>query len=379
MTKDNQHDPLMNQINGENQFPYRYEGLEKAASEVLAKEAFDYIQSGAGAEETLRNNRQALENTRVIPRMLQNVGQIDLTVRLFGKDYANPVFLAPIGMQKLANPQAELATVRAAKKHQVPMIVSTASTFSLEEIKEAAPDHPLWFQLYWSDKNPDVSLNMARRAEQAGYEAIVVTVDTVMLGWRERDLDNQFSPLKAGYGIANYKNDEVFMSKLEKKDDKSIVEGIVENFFHPTLNWKHIEKLKKATGLPILVKGLLHAEDARFAIEHGVDGIIVSNHGGRQLDGVIGSAEALPEIVREVKGEIPVLFDSGVRRGVDVVKALALGADAVLIGRPFMYGLALDGEQGVSQVLEHFLADLTVSIGLAGASDVRSAKELETK
>ncbi|WLV24107.1 alpha-hydroxy acid oxidase [Aciduricibacillus chroicocephali] len=372
-------DTLMKHIDGETHFPYRFENVEKKAQEVLPKEAFDYIQSGAGREETLSNNRTSLEQVKIVPRMLQNVGNIDLSVKLFGNTYKQPVFLAPIGMQKLAHPEAELATVRAAKKHGVPMIVSTASTFSLEEIAKEVPDHPLWYQIYWNERHPDVSINMAVRAEQAGYDAIVVTVDTVLIGWRERDLENQFSPLKAGYGLANFKNDEAFMSHLDGTDDDTIVRGIVENFAHPTLNWKDIEKIKKATGLPVIVKGILDPEDARFALEHGVDGIIVSNHGGRQLDGVIGSAEALPTIVEEINGQIPVLFDGGIRRGADVVKALALGADAVLVGRPFMYGLAIDGENGVSNVLEHLLSDLHVSAGLAGSPDVRTLKALKTR
>lgn len=379
MTKGKQTDPLMNHIDGKEKFPFRFENVEHKAEEVLSKEAFDYIQSGAGAEETLHNNRAALKSVRIMPRMLQNVKNVNLDVNLFGKDYDAPVMLAPIGMQKLAHQDAELATARAAKKHGVPMIVSTASTFSLEEIAEAVPDHPLWFQIYWSENHPDVSLNMARRAEQAGYDAIVLTVDTVQIGWRERDLDNQFSPLKSGYGFANYKNDEVFMSHINGRDQDAIVKGIVQNFAHPSLNWSDVSKLKKATGLPVLIKGILDPEDARHAMEHEVDGIIVSNHGGRQLDGAVGTAEVLPEIVREVDGQIPVLFDGGIRRGIDIVKALALGADAVLLGRPYMYGLALDEEAGVSNVLEHLLADFRVSAALAGAPDVRTMKDLRVK
>lgn len=379
MAKTLPYDPLMNQIDGEGVFPYRYEDLEKAAAAALAPEAFGYIRSGAGGEETLRNNRKALEEIAIIPRMLRSVETIDLQVNLFGHTYAAPVLLAPIGMQKLSHPDAELATVRAASKHGVPMIVSTASTYSLEDIADAAPQHPKWFQLYWSDKNPQVSLNMAKRAEQAGYDAIVVTVDTVMLGWRETDLANQFSPLKKGYGMGNYRNDDVFMSIVGSDDHDAILNEIVRNFFHPSLNWKSIEQLKQVTKLPVLIKGLLHPDDARLAIEYGADGIIVSNHGGRQLDGVIGAAEALPLIAEQVKGQIPVLMDSGIRRGVDVVKALALGADAVCIGRPFAYGLAAGGEAGVSKVLERFLDDVRASFGLAGAPDVPSAKALETR
>ena len=217
---------------------------------------------------------------------------------------------------------------------------------------------------------------MVKRAENAGYEAIVLTVDTVTLGWREADMRHGFSPLAAGYGQGNFETDEVFLSMLETIDSESIVQGIIENINHPSLNWNDLKELKKRTSLPILLKGILDPADALLAIEHGVDGIIVSNHGGRQLDGVISSIDALSEIVSSVNGQIPVLYDSGIRRGIDALKALALGADAVLIGRPFVYSLVVGGETGVQQFLTNLLQDFQSSMMLAGVSNMKELRSL---
>ncbi len=278
-------------------------------------------------------------------------------------------------MNGMVHEEGELAAVRAAQQLNMPYIQSTVSTYALEDVAEAAPSATKWFQLYWST-NEEIAFSMAARAETAGFEAIVLTVDTVMLGWREEDVRNQFSPLKLGYAKGNYINDPVFMASLPNDSFESYVQGVLQNVFHPTLNWEHVRELKRRTPLPILLKGILHPEDAKLALENGIDGIIVSNHGGRQLDGVIGSLDALPGIVSAVNGQIPIILDSGVYRGMDALKALALGADAVAIGRPFVYGLALEGQQGAEKVMTNIYDELKVSIALAGTTSVEGLRTI---
>lgn len=351
-------------------FPVSYEELEKAAKKKMSVEGFGYVRSGAGGEVTLRKNQDSFTKYSIVPRVLRDVSNVDTSITLFGKTYPYPFLLAPVGMLKLAHEEAELAVSIAASICQVPFVQSTVSSYSIEEVAQASGNSSKWFQLYWSN-NKEISFSMVKRAEEAGYEAIVLTVDTVMMGWREEDMRNRFSPLKLGVGKANYEQDPVFLASLENQDQESIVQGTLENIYHPTLNWDHVAELKDRTSLPILLKGILNPEDARLAVANGIDGIIVSNHGGRQLDGVIAAIDALPLIVEEVKGEIPVLFDSGIRRGSDIVKALALGAAAVFIGRPFVYGLAVAGQTGVEKVIENFIQDTKVSIALAGAKTVR--------
>ncbi|MCF3942698.1 alpha-hydroxy-acid oxidizing protein [Oceanobacillus alkalisoli] len=359
----------------EEDFPFRVEELEAKAKEKMSKNAFGYTRSGGGGEETLRKNIASFEKYSIVPQYLNDVSNVDTTIELFGHTYRHPFLLAPIGMLKTTHEEAELAVAKAAAKLDVPYIQSTVSSYSIEEVKEVSGNSPKWFQLYWSN-NEAISFNMVKRAEEAGYQAIVLTVDTTMFGWREEDMSNRFSPLKAGYGKANYITDEVFRSTLKQDDEASVVEEILQNIYHPTLSWKHVAELKKRTSLPILLKGILHPTDARLAIESGVDGIIVSNHGGRQLDGVISSIDALPAILEEAGGEVPILIDSGIRRGADVVKALVLGADAVLLGRPYAYGLALGGQAGVEKVLTNFIQQSRSSLALAGASSVKAARNI---
>lgn len=363
-------DAYIENIVKEEYFPISFEELEHEAQKKMSVGGYGYVRSGAGGEETLRKNQESFTKYSFLPRVLRDVSNIDTSITLFGKTYPYPFLLAPVGMLKLAHEEAELAVSRAAAAYQVPFIQSTVSSYSIEDVVAASGDSPKWFQLYWSN-NKEVSFNMVKRAEEAGYEAIVLTVDTVMLGWREEDMRNRFSPLKLGVGKANYEQDPVFLASLDSQDHDSIVQGILDNIFHPTLNWNHVAELKERTSLPILIKGILNPEDARLAVENGIDGIIVSNHGGRQLDGVIAAIDALPLVVEEVKGEVPVLFDSGIRRGSDIVKALALGADAVFIGRPFVYGLAVAGQTGVERVIGNFAQDTKVSIALAGAASVK--------
>ena len=370
-------DRLMERISAEPDVPLTYEEWKQEASQKMSSGGFGYVSTGAGGEETASRNAQAFKKWAMIPRMLNDVSQVDMKLSLFGRTYDNPFFLSPIGMQRLANEEGELATARAAANMNVPLIVSTVSSYSIEDIASAAPNSSKWFQLYWSGRSKDISFSMVERAEQAGYEAVVLTVDTVMLGWREGDLRNKFSPLSQGFGMANFEQDPVFMKSLPDNDFDSIIEGIVDCLHHPALDWKNVRELKERTNLPILIKGILHPEDAREAVENGADGIIVSNHGGRQLDGVIASIDALPAIVEAVQGQIPVLLDSGIRRGIDAVKALALGADGVLIGRPFYYALAARGQEGVEKFLERFIQEAEVSLALSGVSKLSEAAKIK--
>jgi len=370
-------DLLMKNMSKEQDFPLTFEEWERRASETMLPGGFGYASTGAGRGETEKRNAEAFSKWAIVPRMLQDVSTVDMGVKMFGRSYKTPFFLAPIGVQVLAHEEAECATAKAAAVMEVPFIVSTVSSCSLEEISEAAPSGPKWFQLYFSSVHPELSYSMVERAERSGYEAIVITVDTVMAGWREQDIRSGFSPLASGYGKGNYVNDPVFMKSLPNQDGESVIASIFENIQHPNLTWKDIEEVKKRTSLPVLIKGILHPEDAKIAVEYGVDGIIVSNHGGRQLDGVIASIDALPEIVEAVDGQIPILLDSGVRRGIDAVKSLALGATGVLIGRPFLYGLAAGGQKGVEKVLERFIQETEVSLALSGMADLKQISKLK--
>ncbi|EFI70077.1 hydroxyacid oxidase 1 [Lysinibacillus fusiformis ZC1] len=375
MTNITDGDLLLKNITAQAPFPICFADLEKAVAEKIEAGPFGYIRSGAGGEQTLRNNRAAFEKYSIVPRFLNDVSNVDTSVHLFGKTYPTPFLFAPVGMNGMVHDEGELAVARAAQFLNTPYIQSTVSTFALEEVAQAAPSATKWFQLYWST-NEEIAFSMAARAEEAGFEAIVLTVDTVMLGWREEDVRNQFSPLKLGYARGNYMNDPVFTASLPDDSFESYVQGVLQNVFHPTLNWEHVRELKKRTNLPILLKGILHPEDAKLAIDNGINGIIVSNHGGRQLDGVIGSLDALPAIAKVVNRQIPIILDSGVYRGMDALKALSLGADAVAIGRPFVYGLALEGQQGVEKVMTNLYDELKVSIALAGATSVKGLRNI---
>lgn len=372
MSNAKNNDLLLGNIDNHTKYPIDFKELEQEAREALEPGPFGYIRSSAGGEETYNKNISRFSKYSIVPRFLTDVSSLNTEVTILGHTYPHPLFIAPVGVNKIAHEDGEIAVAKAAAKFNFPYIQSTVSSYSIEEIAAATPGSSKWFQLYWSS-NKEIAFSMARRAEAAGYEAIVLTVDTVMLGWREEDIRNQFSPLKRGYGQGNYATDPVFMADLTEQSQESIVDSILENIYHPTLNWNDITELRNHTSLPILIKGILHPDDAKLAIEKGIDGIIVSNHGGRQLDGVIASIDALSGIVEAVNGSIPVLFDSGVRRGSDAVKALALGATAVCIGRPFVWGLAAGGQKGVERVLENFLQETKVSISLAG---VRNMEEL---
>ncbi|MDR6123181.1 lactate 2-monooxygenase [Bacillus sp. SLBN-46] len=353
--------------------PVSYEELEAKAKEQLEAKPYYYVAASAGAEVTARNNNKSFEKWHIVPRMLCNTASRDLSIELFGKKLQYPLLLAPIGVQSIVHPEGELATARAAADIGVPLIASTASTYSLEKISAEMGEGDRWFQLYWSSDR-EIAASMVKRAEAEGYSAIVITVDTPMMAWREKDIEHAYLPFLEAKGIGNYLEDPVFCSRLEKspkEDMKSAIMLWAQVFGNPSLTWKDIEFIKEQTALPILLKGILHPEDAKLALLHGVDGIIVSNHGGRQVDGAIPAIDALPDIVDIVRDEIPVLMDSGIRRGSDIVKAIALGAKAVLVGRPYMYGLALAGEEGVKQVLRNLIADFDLTLALSGKRSVR--------
>ncbi|MEJ8764663.1 lactate 2-monooxygenase [Oceanobacillus sp. HCA-5259] len=357
--------------------PVILEDWEKLAREKLEDGPYYYIAGGAGGEHTIRENLKAFTGVKIIPRMLQDVDKRDLSINLFGEIFPSPVLHAPIGVQSIIHKDGEIGSALACAELGVPYIASSASTVPMEKIAEAMGDAPRWFQLYWS-RDPDITASFLKRAEASGYSAIVVTLDTPMMAWREYDLKNVYLPFLAGEGVGNYFTDPAFQAKLEKnpqEDPQAAIMHWTKVFGNTSLSWKDIAFLREHTNLPIILKGILHPDDAKLAMEKGVDGIIVSNHGGRQVDGAIGALDALPEIVNVVEGNIPVLMDSGIRRGSDIVKAIALGAEAVLIGRPLMYGLAVAGQRGVKEVLQHMLADLDITMGLAGQSSVSRLDE----
>jgi lactate 2-monooxygenase len=359
------------------ELPHSISLLEKMASESIEKGPFTYVHSGAGAETTLRANVNAFEDWHIVPRVLNDVSKRDTSTQVLGTTFSSSFALAPVGVQSIFHPDGELASARAAAYHGVPFIASTLTSYSLEEIAATLGNTPRWFQLYWSN-DLELTLSMINRAEEAGYSAIVITVDTTLLGNRERDLNNGYSPLKLGKGSANYLNDPVFRSRLKSpssNDDKEIIGKIVDVMFNPSLSWDDLRTIKSHTSLPILLKGILHEEDARKALHYGVDGLIVSNHGGRQLDGCISSLEALPPIAEVIQEKIPILLDSGIRRGSDVIKAKALGATAVLLGRPFVYGLAVAGEIGVRHVLNNLINDIDISLTLSGHSSMKQVDQ----
>ncbi|HEV3375408.1 MAG TPA: alpha-hydroxy-acid oxidizing protein [Candidatus Acidoferrum sp.] len=347
--------------------------LEEKARKILSPPAYDYVAGGAGGEDTMRANREAFFRWRIVPRMFCDVTHRDLGAELFGMRLPAPVILAPVGVQGIIHSEAEVATARAAASLGLPFVLSTLSSISIEDVANSAGSAPRWFQLYWG-KNPELTASMLQRAERAGYKALVVTLDTSMLGWRERDLRHPYLPFFHGQGLANYFSDPVFRALLPEPPERNPIPAIQlwgSLFSNTALTWSDIPFLRRHTKLPILLKGILHAADAARALEAGVDGVIVSNHGGRQVDGAVGALDALPAVVKEVNGRIPVLFDSGIRRGADVFKAVALGAKAVLLGRPYIWGLAVAGEQGVRDVVLNLLADLDLTLALSGHTSCR--------
>lgn len=387
--------------------PTDYKALEAAARVRMTPQAIAYIAGGAGAENTIASNRAAFDAAHIVPRVLRNVSTRSLETYVFDHALPAPVLLAPVGVLELVHAEADLAVARAALALQLPMIYSNQASFSMEACAKQMSDATRWFQLYWS-KSRDLVASFVSRAEACGCSAIVVTLDTTLLGWRPRDLNIGYLPFLEGMGIAQYTSDPVFLKMLEEPDHEpapprsinlssmraltSIVKHFPGNNFisklrsglplkavrkfiatysNPGTTWDDLSFLREHTKLKILLKGVLHPDDARRAIDHGIDGIIVSNHGGRQVDGAIATLDALPPIAEAVNGRIPILLDSGIRSGADIFKAIALGARAVCIGRPYVYGLALAGQQGVEEVIRNLVAEFELTMALAGCKHVR--------
>lgn len=388
--------------------PASWNELERAAKASMSPAAWAYVAGSSGAEKTADANRGALDAVQIVPRVLRDVSDRDLSVELFGHTYPAPVFAAPVGVLELVHPDADRAIARAAATLGVPYVLSSQASVPMEAVAAELGGSPHWFQLYWSS-NDDLVASFVERAHATGAQAIVVTLDTHMLGWRPRDLDAAYLPFIHGQGIAQYTSDPVFdrlvsdrianpappspkprispttirtlmdMSSnypgrfgenLRSSRPRAAVETFLDVFSRSSLTWENLKFLRDHTSLPILLKGIQHADDARLALDHGVDGLIVSNHAGRQVDGAIGSLTALPPVVEAVNGRIPVLLDSGIRSGADVFKALALGADAVLVGRPYAYGMAVAGADGALAVLRNIIAEFDLVLGLSGHRSV---------
>lgn len=342
--------------------------LEDQAAEKLSPEALGYIVASAGSGSTARANRAAFDRWAITPRMLRSSAARNHACTVLGTDMPAPLLIAPVGIQTLAHPDGELATVRAAAELGVPYIHSTQASHSFEQIAEAGGDAPRWYQLYWPT-DESVLLSFLQRAKDSGFTALVLTLDTTLLGWRPADLDRGYLPFLANLGIENYLSDPAFQAGLAQPVEENPVAAAMhwaQMFPNPGLSWKNLSFLREHWDGPIVLKGICTVGDAREAAAHGVDGIVVSNHGGRQIDGARASLDALPSIVDAVGEQLTVLFDSGVRTGADMAKALALGADAVLLGRPFLYGLALGGQEGVAHVLRCLLAEFDLVTSLSG-------------
>lgn len=387
--------------------------LKAAARKALSTEAFAYIAGGAGAERTMTANRRAFDRWQVWPRPLRDVSTRDLGVDFLGKRRSTPLLLAPLGVMEMAHADADLAVARAAASLGVPYTLSNQASFPIEQVAHAAPDGSHLFQLYWSASD-DLNRSLLARAEASGCEAIVVTLDTHLLGWRTRDLDLAYLPFTRGMGIAQYTSDPVFQQLVREraaapKGDapgvrvtpkavsaaltiarkgapltgggslrdnlrsplpRAAVETFLDVFSTPALTWGDLAKAREWTNLPIILKGIVHPDDAQAALDAGLDGIWVSNHGGRQIDRSVPTLDVLPEIADRVAGRVPIVFDSGVRGGADAVIALALGATVVALGRPYAYGLGIAGEAGVREVVRNVLAEVDITLGLAGLTSV---------
>jgi L-lactate dehydrogenase (FMN-dependent) and related alpha-hydroxy acid dehydrogenases len=352
-------------------FPVSFSDLREEAFEEMSWKAKAYVHGGAGTEETFERNKD-FSRWRIIPRMLRGVADRDLSTTVLGNEHSYPLMITPLGVQSLLHDDGEIATARACAEMDVPFVLSSLSSATMEDVAEALGDTPKWFQYYWASDR-DVATSFLDRAETAGYDAIVVTVDAPTLGWRDRLLEKGYYPFLEGEGIGNYFSDPAFRDSLARppeEDPEAAVDHFLSIFGDASLTWDDLAFVREQTDLPIIIKGVLHPDDARRAVEAGADAVQVSTHGGRQVDGSIAAIEALPEIAEAVGDETTVLFDSGIRRGAQAFKALALGADTVLLGRPFAYGLAHSGQEGVEQVLENTLSQIDLTMGLAGIDDV---------
>ncbi|TRX98217.1 hypothetical protein FHL15_000862 [Xylaria flabelliformis] len=352
--------------------------LRLQAKNAMREDAYNYIAGGAGEGATMDANRLAFRQWKIVPRMMRPTAPRDLRISLFGELYDSPVLVAPVGAQEVYHRDKEIGTAAACAELNIPFVMSTASTSSIQEVAAANGDHPRWFQLYWP-MDDDITASLLSTAKETGFKVLVVTVDTANVSWRPADLDTAYIPFMNGQGNTVGFTDPVFRRKFAERSDGATPEDspflaagywLGEAFSGNSHPWEHLEVLKKHWDGPIVLKGIQHPDDAVLALQHGVSGIIVSNHGGRQVDGAVGSLDMLPEIVEAVGDKMTVLFDSGIRTGGDIFKALALGARAVLIGRPVMYGLGIAGKAGVKHVIASLLADLDGTMGLAGIKSI---------
>ncbi|MFZ2176657.1 MAG: lactate 2-monooxygenase [Rhodococcus sp. (in: high G+C Gram-positive bacteria)] len=387
--------------------PTDFDTLERRARRKMSAKAWAYVHGGAGMGRTMQANREAFDRWQIVPRVLRDVSHRDIGVELFGRRLPAPVLLAPVGAAELARPEGDVAIASAAAELGVPYIFSNQGSVPMEAAAAVMGDSPRWFQLYWSTDD-DLVDSFLHRAENIGADAVVVTLDTTMLGWRPEDLNLGSLPFAQGQGIAQYTSDPVFLrilrdritaatgkadvevtlgairslvsmtrrfpgkflDNLRSPEPRAAVETFLDIYSRPSLSWADIETLRNRTTLPILLKGVLHPDDARRALDSGVDGLVVSNHGGRQVDGSTSSLDALADIAPVVDGRLTLLLDSGIRSGADVFKALALGADAVTLGRPHLYGLALAGRDGVRDVTANVIAEFDLTMGLSGLTSV---------
>lgn len=384
--------------------PVSWSDLERAAEKRMSREAFAYVAGSAGLERTASANFRAFDDWQIVPRVLRDVGSRDLSIDLLGRRRANPFLISPIGVLDLAHAESDRAVARGAAEIDVPMVISNQASTPMERLTGVGDR---WFQLYWSSSD-DLVASLVGRAEASGCEAIVVTLDTHLLGWRPRDLGLGYLPFSRGRGIAQYTSDPVFAELVRERAGlpstgakpritrqtlrsfgeisrnypgrfganlrsplpRAAVETFLDVFSRPSLSWENLSFLREHTSLPIILKGILHPDDATRALDAGVDGVWVSNHGGRQIDSEISSLRALPAVVEAVTGKVPVIFDSGIRGGADAFTALALGATAVGVGRPYVYGLALAGASGVAEVMRNLIAELDITMGLAGVTSI---------
>lgn len=354
------------------EIPTSFPGLEAAAKAKMSRQAWAYTAGAAGLESSMDANRAAFARYPIAPRMLGGAGQRDLSCEMFGVKVAAPLFSSPIGVLEMMHPEADLAVARAMASLNLAMMISSQASTPMEKIAEANGDGPRFFQLYWG-KSDAIAESFVKRAEAIGCKAIFITLDTTVLGWRPRDLDLGFLPFLRAQGIAQYTSDPVFRAMLPAPPEENPMAAAVtftQVFSDPGLDWARIAKIRSWTKLPVVLKGIMRADDAAKAVAEGYDGVMVSNHGGRQVDGGIGALDALSEVLPAVNGKAAVYFDSGVRCGADAFKALALGAHAVGIGRPYAYGLVIDGENGVKTVMEYLTGELDLTMALMGTRTI---------
>jgi lactate 2-monooxygenase len=357
------------------ELPMTFAELERRAEAMMPETIWSYVAGGAGDERTQRANVAAFDRWGVMPRMMAGASRRDLSVDLFGIRFQTPLMLAPIGVIGICDPDGhgDLLTARASAATGVPMIASTLTQDPMEQVAAELGATPGWFQLY-PPNDDELTESFVRRAEASGFSAIVVTLDTLSLGWRPRDLSIGSFPQLSGLCLANYTSDPVFREKLDvppEEDPLAAAAVWAAIFGNPGLNWDDLTRLRSLTRLPLLLKGICHPDDARRAVDAGVDGIYCSTHGGRQANGGLAALECLPGVVDAVGPGVPVIFDSGVRSGPDVIKALALGASAVAVGRPYAYGLAVGGQGGIEHVLRCLLAEMDLTMAIDGYPNTR--------